>query len=118
MSNNDLNFVVDEFMDENFTTKKENNILIKEEKDEIFEDFQENGENIEIFEFENDLELIDYIFNISFTQELNGVQGGYLIKIIRSLMHSLYSPNKSIILLKHILFWKNGDILNKMIKKY
>ena len=32
MSNNDLNFVVDEFMDENFTTKKENNILIKEEK--------------------------------------------------------------------------------------
>ena len=36
--------------------------LIKEEKDEIFEDFQENGENIEIFEFENDLELIDYIF--------------------------------------------------------
>ena len=116
MSNNDLNFVVDEFMDENFTTKKENNILIKEEKDEIFEDFQENGENIEIFEFENDLELIDYIFNISFTQELNGVQGGYLIKIIRSLMHSLYSPNKSIILLKHILFWKNGDILNKMIK--
>ena len=116
MSNNDLNFCVDEFMDENFTTKKENNILIKEEKDEIFEDFQENGENIEIFEFENDLELIDYIFNISFTQELNGVQGGYFIKIIRSLMHSLYSPNKSIILLKHILYWKNGDILNKMIK--
>jgi hypothetical protein len=31
-------------------------------------------------------------------------------------MHSLYSPNKSIILLKHILYWKNGDILNKMIK--
>ena len=74
------------------------NNVIKEEKDEIFEDFQENGENMEIFENENELELIDYMFNISFTQELNGVQGGYFIKIIRSLMHSLYSPNKSIIL--------------------
>ena len=115
MSNNDLNFCMDEFMDDNFTAKKENNI-IKEEKDEIFEDFQENGENMEIFEIENDLELIDYIFNISFNQELNGVQGGYLIKIIRSLMHSLYSPNKSVILMKHILFWKNGEILNNMIK--
>ena len=75
------------------------------------------GENMEIFEIENDLELIDYIFNITFNQELNGVQGGYFIKIIRSLMHSLYSPNKSIILMKHILFWKNGEILNNMIKK-
>ena len=108
MSNNDLNFYMDEF-DDNFT-KKENNI-IKEEKDEIFEDFQENGENIEIFENENELELIDYIFNISFSQELNGVQGG-----IRSLMHSLYSPNKSIIFLKYILFGKNGEILNNIIK--
>ena len=116
MSNNDLNFCMDEFMDDNFTTKKENNI-IKEEKDEIFEDFQaENAENMEIFEFENDLELIDYLFNISFNQELNGVQGGYLVKIIRSLMHSLYSPNKSIVLMKHILFWKNGEIINNMIK--
>ena len=113
MSNNDLNFYMDEF-DDNFT-KKENNI-IKEEKDEIFEDFQENGENIEIFENENELELIDYIFNISFSQELNGVQGSYFIKIIRSLMHSLYSPNKSIIFLKYILFGKNGEILNNIIK--
>ena len=114
MSNNELNFYMDDF-DENFT-KKENNI-IKEEKDEIFDDFQgENGENMELFELENDLELIDYIFNISFTQELNGVQGGYFVKIIRSLMHSLYSPNKSIILLKHILFWKNSEILNNIIK--
>jgi hypothetical protein len=113
MSNTDLNFYMDEF-DDNFT-KKENNI-IKEEKDEIFEDFQENGENMEIFENENELELIDYMFNISFTQELNGVQGGYFIKIIRSLMHSLYSPNKSLIFLRHILFWKNGEILNNIIK--
>ena len=113
MSNNDLNFYMEDF-DENFT-KKENNI-IKEEKDEIFEDFQENGENMEIFDIENDLELIDYIFNISFSQELNGVQGGYFVKIIRSLMHSLYSPNKSVILLKHILFWKNSEILNNIIK--
>ena len=114
MSNNDLNFYMDEFIDENFTKKENNNI--KEEKDEIFEDFQENGENMELFESEIDLELIDYIFNISFTQELNGVQGGYFVKIIRSLMHSLYSPNKSLILIKHILFWKNSEILNNILK--
>ena len=112
-SNNDLNFYVDEFMDDN-SSKKE---IVK---DEIFEDFppDENAENpIDIFENEGDLEIIDYIFNISFSQELNGVQGGYLIKIIRSLMHSLYSPNKSNILIKYICFRKNGDILNNMIKK-
>ena len=104
-------------MDENFTKKESLNI--KEEKDEIFEEF--NGENMEIFDNninnnEYDFELIDYIFNISFNEELNGVQGGYLVKIIRSLMHSLYSPNKSVNLMKHILFWKNGEILNNIIK--
>lgn len=89
-------------------------------KDEIFEDFPagDNTDNpIDIFENDGDLELIDYILNISFTQELNGVQGGYLIKIIRSLMHSLYSPNKSVCLLKYILFRKNGEILNNILKK-
>ena len=63
MSNNDLNFYVDEFMDDNFSKK---DIV----KDEIFEDFVqgENNENpIEIFENDGDLELIDYIFNICFT---------------------------------------------------
>ena len=55
------------------------------------------------------MELIDYLFNICFTQELNGVQGGYLIKIIRSLMHSLYSPNKSIVFIKYICFRKGGE---------
>ena len=113
MSNNDLNFYVDEFMDDNFSKK---DIV----KDEIFEDFVqgENNENpIEIFENDGDLELIDYIFNICFTHELNGVQGGYFIKIVRSLMHSLYSPNKSIILMKYICFRKNGEILNNMLKK-
>ena len=112
-SNNDLNFYVDEFMDDNFSKKE----IVK---DEIFEDFPpgENADNpIEIFENEGDLEIIDYLFNISFSQELNGVQGGYLIKIIRSLMHSLYNPNKSYILIKYICFRKNGEILNNMIKK-
>ena len=113
MSNNDLNFYVNEFMDDNFSKK---DIV----KDEIFEDFVqgENNDNpIEIFESDGDLELIDYIFNICFTHELNGVQGGYFIKIVRSLMHSLYSPNKSIILMKYICFRKNGEILNNMLKK-
>ena len=71
---------------------------------------------IDIIENDNDLELIDYIFNIGFENELNGVQGGYFIKIVRSLMHSLYSPFKSILIIKYICFRKNGEILNNMIK--
>ena len=113
MSNNDLNFIVEDFMDDNFSKKD----IVKEE---LFEDFvqAENTDNpIEIFENDGDLELVDYIFNISFTNEFNGVQGGYFIKIIRSLMHSLYSPNKSITLMKYICFRKNGEILNNMLKK-
>lgn len=112
-SNQELNFIVEDFMEDTFSKKE----IVK---DEIFEDFPpgDNTENaIELFENDGDLELIDYILNISFTQELNGVQGGYLIKIIRSLMHSLYSPNKSVVLLKYILFRKNGEILNNILKK-
>ena len=112
-SNQELNFIVEDFMEDTFSKKE----IVK---DEIFEDFPP-GDNteiaIELFENDGDLELIDYILNISFTQELNGVQGGYLIKIIRSLMHSLYSPNKSVVLLKYILFRKNGEILNNILKK-
>ena len=32
------------------------------------------------------------MFNISFNNELNNVQIGYLVKIDTSLIHSLYSP--------------------------
>ena len=113
LSNTDLNFYADEFMDDNFSKKE----IVK---DEIFDDFPQ-GENIEnpteILENDGDLELIDYIINMGLGEELNGVQGGYLIKIVRSLMHSLYSPNKSIIFMKYICFRKNGEILNNMIKK-
>ena len=111
-SNNELNFDMEGFMEDNFQKK--------EGKDEVIDLFgsTDNGENIiEFFENEKDLELIDYAFNISFETELNGVQGGYFIKIIRSLMHSLYSPFKSIFLIKYICFRKNGEILNNMIKK-
>ena len=119
MSNNDLNFCVEEFMDDNFT-KKEMVKDVKDVKDEFFEDFvqpESTDNGMEIFETDGDQELIDYLFNISFTNELNGVQGGYFIKIIRSLMHSLYSPNKSINFIKYMCFRKNGDILNNMLKK-
>ena len=43
----------------------------------------------------NNLELIDYLFNISLNYDLNPIQGGYLVKIKRALFHSLYSPIKS-----------------------
>ena len=43
----------------------------------------------------DNLELIDYLFNISFSYDLNPIQGGYLVKINRSLLYSLYNPNKS-----------------------
>lgn len=115
MSNNDLNFYVEEFMDDNFSKKE----AMKDIKDEIFEDFGAgtDPDNLEIFENDGDLELIDYLFNICFSQDLNGVQGGYFIKIVRSFMHSLYSPSKSVCFLKYVLFRKNGEILNNMIKK-
>ena len=110
-STNELNFDMEGFMEDNFQKK--------EVKDEVIDLFgsTDNAENpIDIIENDNDLELIDYIFNIGIENELNGVQGGYFIKIVRSLMHSLYSPNKSVILIKYICFRKNGEILNNMIK--
>ena len=110
-STNELNFDMEGFMEDNFQKK--------EVKDEVIDLFgsTDNAENpIDIIENDNDLELIDYLFNIGFENELNGVQGGYFIKIVRSLMHSLYSPFKSILVIKYICFRKNGDILNNMIK--
>ena len=110
-STNELNFDMEGFMEDNFQKK--------EVKDEVIDLFgsTDNAENpIDIIENDNDLELIDYIFNIGFENELNGVQGGYFIKIVRSLMHSLYSPFKSILIIKYICFRKNGEILNNMIK--
>ena len=110
-STNELNFDMEGFMEDNFQKK--------EVKDEVIDLFgsTDNAENpIDIIENDNDLELIDYLFNIGFENELNGVQGGYFIKIVRSLMHSLYSPFKSILIIKYICFRKNGEILNNMIK--
>ena len=96
------------------------------EKEEIIDifgsvDCQDNNveplEKIEkIMDNDLELELIDYLFNTCFENELNGVQGGYLTKIILSLMHSLYSPGKSISFVRYMCFRKNGEILNNMIK--
>ena len=111
MSNNELNFFGEELSDDNIIKKE----IIKEENFEFGS--SENLENpLELSENERNLELIDYLFDTSFAQELNGVQGGYFIKIIRSLMHSLYSPNKSYFFIKYICFRKNGEILNNMIQ--
>ena len=111
MSNNELNFFGEELSDDNLIKKE----ILKEENFEFGSN--ENLENpLELSENERNLELIDYLFNISFAQELNGVQGGYFVKILRSLMHSLYSPNKSIFFIKYICFRKNGEILNNMIQ--
>ena len=111
MSNNDLYFFGEELSDDNLIKKE----ILKEEKFEF--GLSENIENpLELSENERNLELIDYLLKISFANELNGVQGGYFIKIIRSLMHSLYNPNKSIFFIKYICFRKNGEILNNMIQ--
>ena len=112
LSNNDLNFDMEGFIEDNFKKDKE-----KEELIDIFSSIENQDNNIEILDNETEYELIDYLFNTCFENELNGVQGGYLIKIILSLMHSLYSPGKSINFIKYMCFRKNGEILNNMINK-
>ena len=63
------------------------------------------------------LELIDYLFNISFNYDLNPIQGGYLVKINRSLLHSLYSPNKSSAFINYICYKKPNDIISNFWNK-
>ena len=52
----------------------------------------------------DNLEFIDYIFNIGLNYDLNPIQGGYLVKINRALLHSLYSPNKSNAFINYICY--------------
>ena len=65
----------------------------------------------------DNLELIDYIFNISFNYDLNPIQGGYLIKINRSLLHSLYNPNKSSAFINYLCFRKPNDLISNFWNK-
>ena len=63
------------------------------------------------------LELIDYIFNISFNYDLNPIQGGYLVKINRSLLHSLYNPSKSSAFINYLCFKKPNDLISNFWNK-
>ena len=63
------------------------------------------------------LELVDYIYNTSFNSDLNNIQGGYLVKINRAFLHSLYSPNKSNVYISYIYFKKPNDIVNNFWNK-
>jgi hypothetical protein len=63
------------------------------------------------------LELIDYIFNISFNYDLNPIQGGYLVKINRSLLHSLYNPSKSSVFINYLCFKKPNDLISNFWNK-
>ena len=63
------------------------------------------------------LEFIDYLYNSSFNYDLNNIQGGYLVKINRAFLHSLYSPNKSNVYISYICFKKPNDILSNFWNK-
>ena len=65
----------------------------------------------------DNLELIDYLFNISFSYDLNPIQGGYLVKINRALLHSLYNPNKSNVFINYICFKKPNDLISNFWNK-
>ena len=59
----------------------------------------------------DNLEFVDYLFNSSSNYDLNNIQGGYLVKINRAFLHSLYSPNKSNVYISYICFKKPNDFL-------
>ena len=63
------------------------------------------------------LELVDYLFNSSFNYEMNNIQGGYLVKINRAFLHSLYSPNKSSVYISYICFKKPNDFVSNFWNK-
>ena len=65
----------------------------------------------------DNLELIDYLFNISLNYDLNPIQGGYLVKINRALLHSLYSPNKSNVFINYLCYKKPNDIISNFWNK-
>ena len=65
----------------------------------------------------DNLELIDYIFNISFNYDLNPIQGGYLVKINRALLHSLYNPNKSNAFINYLCYKKPIDLISNFWNK-
>ena len=65
----------------------------------------------------DNLEIIDYLFNISFSYDLNPIQGGYLVKIVRSLLHSLYNPSKSSAFISYICFKKPNDLISIFLNK-
>ena len=65
----------------------------------------------------DNLEFIDYIFNIGLNYDLNPIQGGYLVKINRALLHSLYSPNKSNAFINYICYKKPNDLISNFWNK-
>ena len=65
----------------------------------------------------DNLEFIDYIFNIGINYDLNPIQGGYLVKINRALLHSLYSPNKSNAFINYICYKKPNDLISNFWNK-
>ena len=99
----------DDSMDENYINiNKKDTFVINQQELEI-------GIEKDLGENENNNELIDYLFNMGLNNELNPIQGGYLVKIIRSLLHSLYNPSKSYAFIKYLCL--KNDIITKILSK-
>ena len=115
----DQDIMVDDSLEENIQNIKRDASLHFKEDLENIDNCNNNtsfGNLIDVnFMENNNFELIDYMFNIGFNFDLTPVQGGYFIKIVSSLIHSLYDQTKSLLLIRYICTKKRSDLLSRIL---